>query len=86
MGNVLLSDGPGAGEGQRQLENMLSEAPIPDGVRLTCIYSREDAVVHWKACFDGDPRTRSFEVRGTHCGLAWNHRVYEHVARQLLAA
>jgi triacylglycerol lipase len=58
-------------------------SPLPDGVRLACIYSRDDAVVHWRACLDDDPRTVMHEVRGTHTGLAWNARVYRHLGRLL---
>jgi triacylglycerol lipase len=58
-------------------------SPLPDDVRLACIYSRDDAVVHWRACLDADPRTIMHEVRGTHTGLAWNARVYRHLGRLL---
>jgi pimeloyl-ACP methyl ester carboxylesterase len=63
-------------------EEMLG-APLPDGVRLSCIYSRDDAVVHWQACLDADPRTSMHEVRGTHTGLAWNAHVYRLLGRLL---
>jgi pimeloyl-ACP methyl ester carboxylesterase len=54
----------------------------PDGVRLTCIYSRADTVVDWRAC-TGDGRGDAHEVPGTHSGLAWNAAVYRVVARRL---
>jgi pimeloyl-ACP methyl ester carboxylesterase len=40
------------------------------------IFSKEDAVIDWRACVDSDPGVRSFEVRGSHTGLAWNVDVY----------
>jgi pimeloyl-ACP methyl ester carboxylesterase len=59
--------------------------PMPEQVRLTCIYSRDDAVVHWPACLDADPRTDMREVRGSHTGLAWNAAVYRELGRLLAA-
>jgi pimeloyl-ACP methyl ester carboxylesterase len=61
---------------ERVRERVLLSGPLPEDVRLTCLYTREDAVVSWDACFDGDPRSAAHEVRGTHCGLAWNTQVY----------
>ena len=85
MGNVLLRDSSAKDlEHEREMEESLLAGRVPDGVALSCIYSKEDAVVHWRACFDDDPRTVSFEVRGTHCGLAWNAQAYNNIARQLL--
>jgi pimeloyl-ACP methyl ester carboxylesterase len=60
--------------------------PMPEQVRLSCIYSRDDAVVHWPACLDADPRTVMREVRGSHTGLAWNAAVYRALGRLLAAA
>ena len=70
---------------EREREQALFTGPLPTGVRLTCIYTREDAVVSWDACFDEDPRTTAHEVPGTHCGLAWNARVYRLLGRLLAA-
>lgn len=56
---------------------------LPDDVRLTSIYSREDAVVDWRACIDADPRSENIEVRGSHLGLAWNASVYRLLGRTL---
>ena len=70
----------------RELERNLFTGPLPDGVRLTCIYTREDAVVDWRACVNDDPRTAAHEVRGTHSGLAWNAQVYRFLGRVLLQA
>jgi hypothetical protein len=83
---VLVRDGLSheATARMRALEERLIREPLPENVRLTCFYSREDAIVHWEACFDNDPRTTCHEVRGTHVGLAWNARVYSLAGRSLL--
>ena len=56
---------------------------LPATVRHSCLYSRDDAVVHWRVCRDTDPRTTLCEVRGSHGGLAWNVQVYRHLGRVL---
>jgi hypothetical protein len=68
---------------ERALERRLFSGALPEEVRLDCIYTREDAVVDWRACIDPDPRARAHEVSGTHCGLAWSVQVYRLVARLL---
>lgn len=85
LGNVLLTDhsSPAAMRDERALELALFAYPLPERVRLTCIFTREDAVVHWRACIADDENTESHEVRGTHCGLAWNAGVYQHIGRTL---
>jgi len=57
--------------------------PLPEDVRLTSIYSRQDAIVDYRSCLDADPRAQCFEVRGTHVGLAWNASVYRILGRAL---
>ncbi len=81
MADALL--GEGAPAWQRVAEHGMLGQPLPDGLRLTCIYSRDDAVVDWTACLDDDPRTGLYEVRGTHTGLAWNAQVYSRLGRVL---
>jgi triacylglycerol lipase len=49
-------------------------APLPDGVRLTSIYSREDGVVRWQSCAAAD--ATCVEVTGSHVGLVFNRKVY----------
>ncbi len=61
---------------ERTLERALLRSPLPSGLRLSCIYSREDAVVDFRDCVHADPRADAYEVRGTHLGLAWNAEVY----------
>lgn len=85
MADLLLREGSGpALVLERQLENELFAGALPDGVRLTCIYTHEDAVVRWQSCIDDDPRTAAHPVRGSHSGLAWNADVYSITGRVLL--
>jgi len=65
------------------LEASVLDPPLPDSVRLTSLYSRDDAVVDWRTCFDRDPNASGIEVHGTHCGLVWNAEVYRQVATLL---
>lgn len=58
---------------------------FPDFVPETAIYTKEDGVVDWEACMTGNPAD-NIEVYGTHCGLAWNPKVYRTIARRLHAA
>jgi len=75
LGNALLSE-RGTVESNRAYESALFQAPLPPTVRLTSIYSRQDAIVRWRSCIDPDPRADAIEVLGTHSGLAWNKAVY----------
>ena len=68
---------------ERALEREIFAGSLPDGVRFSSIYTRQDAVVDWRACVDDDPRSACYEVRGTHTGLAWNVEVYTYVGRLL---
>jgi pimeloyl-ACP methyl ester carboxylesterase len=79
LGQVLILDSP------RDEANALAQlaSPLPESVRLTSIYSREDAVVDYRSCLDEDPNANCIEVRGTHVGLAWNAAVYRHLGRVL---
>ncbi len=58
----------------------------PADVALTCIYSREDAVVDWRACIAAEPHAVAHDVRATHSGLVWNTEVYRYLGRTLLQA
>ena len=78
--------GPGPSLREWMAEHGLLGGSAPAGVRLACIYSRDDAVIDWRACIDADPRTAMYEVRGTHSGLAWNVQVYRHLGRLLAQA
>ena len=48
--------------------------PLPAGITETSIYSRTDGIVDWHTCFRDD--AEAIEVRGTHCGLAFNAEVF----------
>ena len=67
----------------RALERALLRSPLPPSVRLSCIYSREDAVVDFRDCVHPDLCAAAFEVRGTHVGLPWNAAVYRLLGRLL---
>ncbi len=58
-------------------------SPLAPGLRLSCIYSREDAVVDFRDCVHADPRAAAYEVSGTHLGLVWNAEVYRLLGRLL---
>jgi pimeloyl-ACP methyl ester carboxylesterase len=86
MAEMLLREGPSESDrlAQRMLEQELMTGPLPDTVRLTSVYSRDDAVVDWHACVDDDPVATCHEVRGSHVGLAWNAQVYRCLGHALL--
>ena len=50
---------------------------------VTAIYSRNDGVVHWKACVDPDPNTVNVEVSSSHIGLGIDPDVWCIVASTL---
>ena len=47
---------------------------VVDRVHFTSIYSRSDGVLHWRSCLD--PRADHVEVESSHCGMAFNSRVF----------
>lgn len=59
-------------------------ADFPADVRYISLYSRSDGIVDWHACLD-PAADELVEVRASHCGMALNRGVYEHVARALAA-
>jgi len=59
------------------------DAPFPEDIPLTSIYSRGDGVVWWEACVV--PYARCVEVTGSHIGLAFNRKAYRAVAEALAA-
>lgn len=67
----------------RALERECFSAPFPSGTRMTCIYTREDAVADWRSCIEPTGVAEAIEVSGSHTGLAWNARVYRHLGRVL---
>jgi pimeloyl-ACP methyl ester carboxylesterase len=59
-------------------------APLPDGVLLTSIYSRQDGVVRWQSCVAED--ATCIEVTGSHVGLIYNRAVYRAIGAALCGA
>lgn len=59
----------------------VGETP-PLSVARAAIYTKDDGVLDWRSCLD-DEELLNIEVKGTHCGLAFNPQVYRVVARLL---
>lgn len=67
---------------------------VPGGVPFTSVYSRSDGVLHWRCCLD--PHAEHVEVESSHCGMAFNAKVFTaigsllaqtpHVSEDALAA
>jgi triacylglycerol lipase len=85
MAHLLLRESRSAAglRTERMLEQTLFCAPVPASVRVTCIYSHQDAVVDWRACHETAPQTTAYAVHGTHTGLAWNGEVYRLLGKAL---
>ena len=60
----------------------LLASPIPVGVRRVAIYTRDDGIVDWRTCMEGDDSV-DVEVSGTHVGLVVNRSAYEAIAQAL---
>jgi pimeloyl-ACP methyl ester carboxylesterase len=58
--------------------------PFPSGIPQLAIYTKTDGVVDWRCCINDEPEA-NVEVPGTHVGLAFNPRVYRHIATFLEA-
>lgn len=54
----------------------------PPSVARAAIYTKDDGVIDWRSCLDED-HALNIEVKGTHCGLAFNPQVYRLMARLL---
>lgn len=57
------------------------QAPLPEGFGFTAIYSRRDGIVDWRACLD--PLAEHVEVGTSHCGMALDPKVVDHVLHAL---
>jgi hypothetical protein len=56
----------------------------PIACPLTCIYSKTDGIVAWRATIDEyNPHARNVHVPGSHLGLAFNPLVWRVIARTL---
>jgi len=62
-------------------EGFLRELAAPCRVPVVSVYSRDDGVVHWRACIR--PDVTAVEVTGSHVGMAVNPAVYEVLAALL---
>ena len=58
-----------------------SRAPLDPDLGFTAIYSPRDGVVDWKACLD--PLAEQVEVGTSHCGMAIDPVVIDHVVAAL---
>jgi pimeloyl-ACP methyl ester carboxylesterase len=58
-----------------------SQLEIDPGLAFTAIYSKRDGIVDWRACLD--PAARHVEVRTSHCGMAVDPVVMDHVLAAL---
>lgn len=66
-----------------QLSWVESQQALDPNVAFTAIYSKRDGIVDWRACLD--PAAEQVEVRTSHCGMAVDPRVLDHVLVALRA-
>lgn len=57
------------------------EAPFPESIPLTSVYTKGDGVVRWRSCVV--PYAECVQVRGSHVGLAFNRHAYRVIGRVL---
>jgi pimeloyl-ACP methyl ester carboxylesterase len=57
------------------------EAPFPEDVGFTSIYSKSDGIVKWHSCLDEG--AKHVEVKSSHIGMAVNAGAYREIARSL---
>ena len=60
------------------------QEPLAAGIDYTAIYSRRDGIVDWRACLD-PAADRHIEVTTSHCGMAIDPVVFDHVLGTLSA-
>jgi len=58
-----------------------SQVELHPDLAFTAIYSQRDGIVDWRACLD--PGARQVEVRTSHCGMAVDPVVMDHVLAAL---
>jgi triacylglycerol lipase len=58
------------------------DAPFPERVSQTAVYTKTDGIVDWRVCLDADD-DNNYEVTGTHFGLVVNPQVYRMIADRL---
>jgi triacylglycerol lipase len=57
-----------------------SRGRLPENVRMTAIYTRDDRIVRYPGALAREPGARNIEVLGSHTGLAVNPAVYRRLA------
>lgn len=62
---------------------LMSRSRLPESVRLTALFSRDDRIVRYPGGRAHDAHARNIEVPGSHTGLAVNPAVYRALARLL---
>jgi triacylglycerol lipase len=55
---------------------------FPEDVGFMAVYSKQDGIVHWRACLDPQA-DELIEVRSSHCGMAVNSACYQVVGEAL---
>ena len=60
-----------------------SQVPVDPDLGFTAVYSKRDGIVDWRACLD--PAAEHVEVRTSHCGMAVDPVVMDHVLASLRA-
>jgi len=58
-----------------------SQIGLDPDIAFTAIYSKRDGIVDWRACLD--PAAQHVEVRTSHCGMAVDPVVMDHVLAAL---
>jgi hypothetical protein len=61
------------------------KGPFPSNVYETAVYSKNDGLIDWQVCMNGNPKT-DVEVHASHLGLRWNPEVYRVIAERLAMA
>lgn len=69
---------------KERLESLFK--PLPERIKTTYIYTKEDGVIHWQSTIDSNPQATNIEVPGTHSALVANPHAYKHLANALADA
>lgn len=68
-----------------QIERLAHERNLrPIQCPLTCVYSKSDGIVSWRASIDGyNPQARHLRVTSSHLGMGFNPLVWRIIAQTL---
>lgn len=80
IGGMMSAECLGGDCARRSFTEM--QDPLDPAIRYTAIYSRRDGIVDWKACLD-PVADRRIEVTTSHCGMAIDPIVFDHVLETL---